>query len=308
MEVTLENEEIMGKTAPQDLHDVMAEDLFSSAVPNFKISLGNSAGKLKRTLRRAGDISPQLFSQDLHDVMAEALASSAIPNYKICLGNSSGNLRTLRRSSSVGTKIHTRSKKPQFLAPDLHSMMAGALAASAGQNLKICSGSSSGKMQRPSSKSTRAGDISLLEAISSPVVAKIGLESPQNLAPDLHAVVAEALAASAGQNLKIYLGSSAGKALALSSKNLFAQQQIEASAKNITLNLQAVSAGATAAVDVDNINISLGTCLGQLRKVPTKSRFEMSGTTAPVNLSNDINSWKEASNSDSSLHQASKEC
>ena len=29
---------------------------------------------------------------------------------------------------------------------------------------------------------------------------------------------------------------------------------------------------------------------------------------APVNLSKDINSWKEASNSNSSLHQASKEC
>jgi len=225
MEVTLENEEIMGKTAPQDLHDVMAEALASSAIPNYKICLGNSSGKL-RTLRRAGDIK-----------LSEAI------------------------SSPVVTKIHTRSKNPQFLASDLHSMMAGALAASAGQNLKICLGSSSGKTQRPSSKLKRAGDIISLEAISSPVVAKIELESPQNLAPDFHAVVAEDLAASAGQNLKIYLGSSAGKALALSSKKLFAQQQIEASAKNITLNLQAVSAGATAAVDVDNINISLGTCL-----------------------------------------------
>ena len=91
------------------------------------------------------------------------------------------------------------SKSSQIFAPDLHSMMAGALAASAGQNLKICLGSSSGKTQRPTSKLKRAGDIRLSEAIYSPVVAKIGSnKSPQNSAPE---VMAEALAASAGQNL-----------------------------------------------------------------------------------------------------------
>ena len=84
MEALLENEEIMSKSSQlfsQDLHDVMAEALASSAVPNYKICLGNSSGKLKRTLRRAGDIK-----------LSEAI------------------------SSPVVTKIHTRSKSPQILA------------------------------------------------------------------------------------------------------------------------------------------------------------------------------------------------
>ena len=100
------------------------------------------------------------------------------------------------------------SKSPQILAQgDLHLVMAAVLEASAGQNFKICLGSSSGKTQRSPSKLQRAGHISSLKAISSPVMAETVLVSPQFFAPHLHAVVAEALVTSACQNLKISLGS-----------------------------------------------------------------------------------------------------
>jgi hypothetical protein len=59
-----------------------------------------------------------------------------------------------------------------------------------------------------------------------------------------------------------------------------------------------------AAVDVNNIKISLENSPGKVRKAESDG---MSGATAPVNVSKDINSWKDASNSDSSLHHVSKE-
>jgi hypothetical protein len=116
------------------------------------------------------------------------------------------------------------SKSPRIFAADLHAVIFGALAESVGQNLKISLGSSAGKMSRPPSKLKRAGDIRLSSSISSLALAKIDeinaklnadeerqkvplLVSPQVFAPHLHAVVAEALAISAGLNLKISLGS-----------------------------------------------------------------------------------------------------
>ena len=221
--------------------------------------------------------SPQNFSQDLHKVMAGALASSTVQNFKISLGNSSGKLqRPLRR------------------AGDINLSAAICSPASAGQNLTISLGSSAGKVQRPLLKLKRAGDINLSAAFSSSVVAKMEVSGEMT---------------SAGQNFTISLGSSAGKtqrplselrragdinlSTVLSPVVAKADASNIGSQQNITPNLHAVKAGAMAvAVDVNNIKISLG--LG------------MSGNTAPANLSKDINSWKEASNSDSSLHQASR--
>ena len=142
--------------------------------------------------------------------------------------------------------------------------------------------------------------------------------SPLIFAADLQAIMSEALASSDGQNFKISLGSSAGKTQRPLSKlrrardiNLSAAfspvvAKIDASnvrsQQNIRPNLHAGIAGAMAGMDVNNIEISLGNSSGR-----TQTQIGMTGATATVNLSKDINSWKETSNSDSSVHHVSKE-
>ena len=144
-------------------------------------------------------------------------------------------------------------------------------------------------------------------------------KSPLIFAADLHATMSGALAASGGRNLKISLGSSAGETQRPLSKlrrardiNLSAAifspvvAKIDASnvrsQQNITPNLHAGIAGAMAGMDVNNIEISLGNSSGR-----TQTQIGMTGATATVNLSKDINSWKETSNNDSSVHHVSKE-
>ena len=142
--------------------------------------------------------------------------------------------------------------------------------------------------------------------------------NPLIFAADLQAIMSEALASSDGQNFKISLGSSAGKTQRPLSKlrrardiNLSAVfspvvAKIDASnvrsQQNIRPNLHAGIAGAMAGMDVNNIEISLGNSSGR-----TQTQIGMTGATATVNLSKDINSWKETSNSDSSVHHVSKE-
>ena len=170
MEASDGNEGIVNKSPQnfsQDLHEVMAGALASSTVQNFKISLGNSSGKLQRPLRRAGDIN-----------LSAAICSpaSAGQNLTISLGSSAGKVQRpllkLKRagdinlsaafSSSVVAKMEVSgellSKSPQ-IALDPHALMPGARMTSAGQNFTISLGSSAGKTQRPLSKLRRAGDI-----------------------------------------------------------------------------------------------------------------------------------------------------
>ena len=282
MEASDGNEGILSKSPQnfsQDLHEVMAGALASSSVQNFKISLGNSSGKLQRPLRRAGDInlstaisSPAVakidtvnakpnpeadedgnkeypgkwqsldeeyrspvFNEDVAGLSANAFAQKQMEaSAKIFRATHylvSGFLRenpmegaehAYRFCKEQGLDI-PRTKIKEVISTTEPFRVATSLTVSFAFPIGEMGVTTSGEASQDSNPPTyilpltaryiwekKVGRDSVQCQFFGQAI-QIMSKSPQILAPDLHSMMAGALAASAGQNFKICLGSSSGK-------------------------------------------------------------------------------------------------